>query len=442
MRKFSIFFTVVFLASLIILEPYPVSAQKMPPPGTGFTKNFKAGQILVKFKDGFSDSTSDSTINTLLSRIQAKKIRHLLLRNVKLLQVPEGRELDILEQLNKEAFIDYAELNYIFQAFDTVPNDPKFYRQWGHTKIQSTSAWDISKGNNSISIAIIDSGIDETHPDLAGKIVAGYDFVDDDTNPHDEHGHGTHVSGIAAAQTNNSVGIAGAAWQTMIMPLRVLDEHGDGSNSDISDAIVWAYQHGAKIINMSLGGSTFSQTMLDAVNSAHDAGALIVAAMGNDTTSTPAYPAAYNNVMAVSATGPSDVKANYTNFGDHCDISAPGGEMSYYHDPGGIYSTMPTYPVYDTTSLWFDNNYDYDRGTSMAAPFVSGLASLVWALDPTMTQDDVQSAIEDNADDLGSLGWDQYYGHGRINAYKTLKAVLDAQKKPVSPAVLNLLLFN
>jgi thermitase len=336
--------------------------------------------------------------------------------------VPQGQELALIERLQADLDVEYAEPNYVYHAF-VSPDDPYYGNQWAHTRMQSPAAWDIITGTTTVVIAILDSGIDETHPDLATKIVAGYDYVDNDTNPHDLHGHGTHVAGIAAAATNNGVGVAGMNWLARIMPVRVLNQQGSGSSAGITDGITWAYQHGAKVLSLSLGGPTRSQSMQDAIDAAYAAGSLVVAAMGNANNSALAYPAAYNNVMAVSATGPTDSKASYSNYGSHCDIAAPGGDMSDLHDPAGILSTMPTYGVWMTNnSPYYSTNYDYLNGTSQATPYVSGLASLIWSVNSTLTPAQVQNIIQSAAVDLGTSGWDQYYGWGRINALAAVQA--------------------
>jgi hypothetical protein len=271
-----------------------------------------------------------------------------------------------------------------------------------------------------VTIAIIDTGIDETHPDLAGKIVAGYDFVENDSDPHDLNGHGTHVAGIAAAATNNGVGVAGMDWQARIMPIRVLDEGGGGSVDAMVDGILWAYAHGAKVINLSLGGDSFNLSTQDAINQVHAAGRLVVAAMGNSGDDTTFYPAAYNNVLAVAATNLSDYRAPYSSYGDHCDVAAPGD---------GIYSTMPTYDVFMTTVGGHSTQYDYASGTSQATPHVAGLAALLWAVKSTLTPDQVQNAITSTAVDRGTPGWDPYYGSGRIDAL----AALQVYSPPAAP---------
>jgi subtilisin family serine protease len=385
---------------------------------------FAPGELLVRFEN----ETTSRITQLALEKYAMSPIRSLYNSDVQLVRVPEGRELEIAAALNADPGVIYAEPNYVYHAFDLIPNDPSYSDQWAHTIIQSPAAWDIITGSSDIVIAIIDSGVDMSHPDLASKLVTGHDFIDDDNAPTDENGHGTHVAGIAAAVTNNGIGVAGMAWGARIMPVRVLDNQGSGYNSDITDGITWAYQNGADIINMSLGGTTYSQTMQDAVNAAHAAGSLVIAAMGNCRTSGSGcptanptqYPAAYSNVMAVAATDNGDSYAYYSQYGSHCDIASPGGEISYYHDPNGIYSTMPTYAVYLTTYYGYGNNYDYLQGTSQATPYVSGLAALIWSAAPALTNDEVQDLIEETADDLGPAGKDQDYGWGRINAYAAL----------------------
>jgi thermitase len=390
---------------------------------------FKAGEILVKFRDGVSASAAEN----VPARFQATRLRALRQNGVDLWRVPEGRELATIKQLAADPHVEYAEPNYVYQA-SIEPNDPYFDagKQWAHAVIDSPGAWDLSIGDASTVIAVIDTGIDETHPDLAGKIVAGWDFVDDDGDPHDLNGHGTHVAGIAAAVTNNAAGVAGMNWRARVMPVRVLNQEGQGYNSDIADGIVWAYQHGARVLNLSLGGSWFSWTMQAAIADAYAAGTLVVAAMGNCRTQNPSscpqsnptqYPAAYDHVLAVAATGMDDLYTYYSQYGPHCDVAAPGGEMSAYHDPRGIVSTMPTYPAYLTTSYRYATQYDYLQGTSQATPYVSGLAALVWALEPALTPDQVQATIETTATDLGDPGWDPDYGYGRIDARAALEAV-------------------
>jgi thermitase len=403
--------------------PLPASVAAAASPG-----QFKPGEVLVSFTKGVPAIAAERTMDVY----GATHVRSLNGGGVELWQVPEGTELAAAEQLSADPGVEYAEPNYLYYALGT-PNDPSFSDQWAHTRIRSTAAWDLTTGSSDIVIAILDTGIDEGHPDLSAKIVAGYDFVGNDPNPHDWNGHGTHVAGIAAAVTNNGVGIAGVDWQAKIMPVQVLDAAGHGWTSDIADGIIWAHQHGADVLNLSLGGTSYSQTMQNAVTAAHNAGALVAAAMGNcrdydplecPIANPPTYPAAYAHVMAVAATGPTDVYAPYSQYGPYCDITAPGGNMVYYHDPNGIFSTMPGYEVYMTTPpYYYSKNYDYAHGTSQATPHVAGLAALVWALAPTLSPDQVQNVIQQTALDLGDPGQDEDYGHGLIDAEAALQAV-------------------
>jgi len=402
------------------------AAQETRPANTPATQavgEFKPGALLVKFSGELSASLAQS----VMDQYGATYVRTLYGSAVQVWQVAEGQELALAAQLTADPLIEYAEPDHIYHILEmpqdtaVTPNDSGYPNQWAHPKINSPAAWDVTTGSTSVTIAIIDTGIDEGHPDLASKVVAGYDFVSDDSNPHDGNGHGTHVAGIATAITNNTIGVAGVDWNARIMPIRVLNDAGSGYSSDITEGINWAYQHGAKVLNLSLGGPGYSQSMQDAVTAAHTAGSLVVAAMGNDNTSTPSYPAAYYNVLAVAATGPTDGKASYSNYGSHCDIAAPGGDMGWYHDPAGIYSTMPTYDVYLTTHYSYYKNYDYLNGTSQASPYVAGLAALIFGLDTSLTPDEVQQIIEDTAVDLGATGWDVYYGWGRINAAAAVK---------------------
>ncbi len=414
--------TVLFIAVLLLAsqwQPQPARAADPDP------SDFAPGEILVKFIAATASTPVDAA-----RAVGATRVRTLYGTDVELWRVPVGEELTTIARLNARRDVAYAEVNGITTVFG-APDDTYYGYQWAHSKIGSPAAWDVSTGSSAFTIAIIDTGIDETHPDLASKIVAGYDFVDNDSNPHDTNGHGTHVAGIAAALTNNARGVAGMDWYARIMPIRVLGYTGSGYTSDITAGILWAANHGADVINLSLGGKTYSQAMQDAINAAHAARVLVVAAMGNcryassscGTTPNPtSYPAAMTNVFAVAATASDDLYANYSQFGSHCDIAAPGGEMSYYGDPGGILSTMPSYSVYLTTVEGFGQNYDRLQGTSMAAPLVSGLAALVWSENPAMSPDQVQAIIEDTAVERGTPGWDVDHGHGRINAAAAMLA--------------------
>jgi len=302
---------------------------------------------------------------------------------------------------------------------DYLPNDPYLKYQWGLFSISAPKAWDIEKGNSSIIVAVIDTGIDYTHPDLATHYVGGYDFVNNDANPLDDNGHGTHCAGIIAAIMNNSIGVAGVA-QVGIRAEKVLNARGMGYTSWIAEGIVDAVEHGARILSMSLGSPFPSNTLRRACLYAWKHNCLIVAAAGNDGWYGVEYPARYKTVMAVGALNPNGTKAWFSNYGKGLEIMAPGVD---------ILSTMPTYPVYLNVTYGYPLNYTNLSGTSMAAPFVAGVAALVWSHYPNMTNLEVRWILDHSTVDLGVRGWDKYYGFGEVNAYY---ALLNASKLAVS----------
>jgi len=296
---------------------------------------------------------------------------------------------------------NYIEPNFKFKAH-FVPNDPYWGTQWGPAKIEADYAWNITTGNSSVLVAVVDTGIDWNHSDFAANYVSlGYDWVNEDAYPMDDNGHGTHVAGIIAASINNELGIAGLA-QVSIMAEKVLDWKGEGYEDDLANAILHAADQGANIISMSLGSSEESMLVRVAVMRAYSEGVLLVASAGNDATNARSYPAAYDEVIAVTATDQSDNPAWFTNYGEWVELSAPGVN---------IYSTL------------LNDNFGYKSGTSMATPHVSGVAALIWSLYPEETRDDIRNKLRDTADDLGEVGFDPYYGYGRVNAKKAVASL-------------------
>lgn len=322
------------------------------------------------------------------------------------LKVDEKADLaQVIRTFESSPYVEYAEPNYIAHVFVT-PNDSYWSSQWGMTKIEAPAAWDIATGSSSVTIAILDTGVDLLHPDLSGKLASGYDFANDDSNPQDDHGHGTHVAGIAAARTNNGTGVAGLSWDAKIMPVKVLNDRGSGEYEDVANGIIYAVNNGAGIINLSLGGSAYSSVLKDAVKYAHDLGCVIAAAAGNNNSSV-SYPARYPEVIAVAATDSNDQRASFSNYGPEIDIAAPGVNIR-------------------STHWWGSSTYGWLSGTSQASPHVAGLAALVWSVNPGLNNTQVESIIKQTADDLGAAGRDNYYGFGRINARRALKATAPA----------------
>ena len=301
--------------------------------------------------------------------------------------------------LDRADEVKYVEPNNFAEGTYTPSDSLYDANQYGPQLIGAESAWELTQGDPSVLIAIIDSGVDYAHPDLAGKVILGTDFVQDDADPADAHGHGTHVAGIAAASTDNNEGIAGIGYDSGLLAIRVLDEQNVGSYGDIAAGIVEAADLGARVINLSLGGSAFSSALEDAVDYAWSKNALVIAAAGNDGVEAASYPAAYANAIAVVATDFGDNRWPSSNYGEFVDISAPGST---------IYST-------DWTGEG-GQPYTYRTGTSMASPHVSGVAALLLACNSALTNTELRQILESTSVDLGDAGRDNKFGVGRVDA--------------------------
>ena len=381
----------------------------------------------------FEPDATDTEKAAIHEQYGAQVISEIPALNVQVLRLPEDL-VSMVGAYQNEKAIRYAEPDYIYHIFrdaeisaedyrslikgsaetveseanassseetlglDETPNDSMLGSQWHHAKINSAGAWDHSHGDG-ITVAIIDTGVACTHPDLLGKCVAGYDTVNGDSDARDDHGHGTHVAGLAAANTNNALGVAGTGYNAKIMPVKALNSRGSGDLTWIANAVVWAADNGADVINMSLGGRNSSRTLQDAIAYAIGKGIPVIAAAGNDSSSNPSYPAAYTGVVAVAATSSNDRKANFSNYGSYIDIAAPGV---------AILSTVDT------------GSYEAWPGTSMASPIVAGVAALLLEQGPCRTPADIERVLETTALDLGAAGWDQIFGAGRIQADEAL----------------------
>jgi len=254
--------------------------------------------------------------------------------------------------------------------------------------------------------------VDLTHPDLSDHLIPGYNIVDDNTQPQDDVGHGTHVAGVISAIVNNNRGVAGMTWMNPVLPVKVLDSSGAGSTYAVARGVIWATDHGAKVINMSLGNYADANFLHDAVKYAFDHDVVLIAASGNDNTDKPGYPAAYPEVLAVAATDSDKNKAPFSNYGDYIDVAAPGVNIA---------STFP------------DNQYAALSGTSMASPHVTALAALIRSANPSLKNTEVMDIIRKSAQDLGPNGKDPYYGYGQIDVENALRLALGQQIEKASP---------
>ncbi|MEW8278420.1 MAG: S8 family peptidase [Candidatus Thiodiazotropha sp.] len=381
----------------------------------------------------------------------------------------QQRKLETLyavKGLRKRGDVAYAEPNYIVRP-SLTPNDTHYNLQWHYPQINLPQAWDITTGDNSVIVAVIDTGVLLTHPEMLGQLTEGYDFISDpenagdgdgiDSNPNDDGDavqegisssfHGTHVAATVAASSNDSRGAAGVAWNSRIMPIRVLGKDG-GNSLDLAEGIRFAAglpnasgtlpAQAADIINLSLGGSADNQTTRDAVAAARAEGVIIVAAAGNETTSQLSYPASYEGVVSVSAVDINRDLAFYSNFGSMIDVAAPGGDLRVDLNgdsrPDGILSAGA-----DDSTDTLSYQLVFYNGTSMASPHVAGVAALMKAVYPAMTpaEFDLLLAAGELTNDLGDTGRDDLFGHGLIDAFKAVDA---AQQRggggvPVDPAL-------
>ena len=432
-------------------------------------KNNK-NRLIVKFKSSFGVEyripKSDKKFNHKeLDNINKKnRVQSIILSGNKkkkdtyILNFESNQDIDhLIEQYKNSNLFEYVEPDFIGIGggkkveLQYTPNDTYFSRQYGlyndgtfsqspatnDADIDMDLGWDIEQGDQSIIVAILDSGTKLDHPEFNGRLwinsnetingidddnngyiddINGWDFANNDNNPTDDHGHGTNVTGIIGANVNNNLGYSGVDQNCKLMIGKILDQNNSGYYSWWTDAIYYAVDNGAKIINMSVGGSGYSNSMKDAIDYAYNNGVTVVACMMNENNNTTFYPAGYQNTIAVGSTNPNDERSapffwsltSGSNYGNHIDVVAPG---NYIY--GLNYQSNTNYNGY-----W--------GGTSQAAPLVAGISSLLLAQNPNRTPDDIRSIIRNTAEDqVGNtsediVGYDNYYGYGRINAYQAL----------------------
>ena len=405
MKKNSILMLILWMAAWFVpaqtvqAAPLPETAEIIP------------GELIIGVSPKMGASTLAMPDSTSILR-SARSSGLLAKVNGMLVNVPKGQEEQYRLKFLRTRGVVYAEPNYRVKAADITPNDPLWNAntysaqgQWGPKAIHAPAAWDLTMGSSSVIIAIVDSGVDAGQPDFAGRLLPGYDFVDNDTSTEDPYGHGTHTAGIATAAGNNGIGVAGISWGSQILPVRVLDAYGKGDILALAEGIIWATDHGAQIINLSLGTPGHSTLLEDAVFYAYSRKVALVAAVGNYAipgVGGVIYPAAYDAyVLGVGAVDANLAHPSFSIMGPAVDLVAPGV---------GILSALA------------DGKYGLLSGTSEATPHVSGALALLLAYAQTTfdTPDKLYEAVRQTADDLGAPGFDPIYGMGLLRVDRAL----------------------
>lgn len=357
------------------------------------------GEILVRFGAGAPPEAQRELEERLSLRYQGE----IAPIRVRILRHGARTPAQAVEALRSSGLVEFAEPNYVAEAAEVVPSDPWWPSQWSPVKTRMPAAWDLAIGSSSVAIAILDTGIDHAQPDLQGSLVSGRDFVNGDDDPSDDHGHGTMVTGVAAARGGNDIGGAGHCWGCSIMPVKVLGADGRGSVSNIASGIVWAVDRGARVINLSLGLTTDSATLSSAVSYAYDKGAVLVAAAGNSGSTTKNYPAAYEKVIGVAGTDGNDTKYSWSNYGSWVKLAAPGSNVT------------------TGRNAW----YGSFAGTSSASPVVAGIAGLALSRTGGAGAREVESALLGASVPVGGI-----VRYGRVDGYGTLSRLSGGDSTP------------
>jgi len=430
MSRFIPVLSVLLILSFCAAQPLASAQDRPVDVARLLERGYAPDTILVQFKP----EAAKSAVDAITRAMDMERVRYFEQIDVGVYKIPVDTVLSTVDTLGAFPEVAFAEPNYIRRT-SFIPNDPRYSDQWGFPKISAPAAWDITLGSSDVIVAVIDTGIDQDHPDLinqrwintdeiAGNGIDddnngytddrfGYDFFGnalfgiippgenaEDNDPEDDMGHGSHTAGTVAAETDNATGVAGTASGCRVMVVRALGTIlGMGYSSDIINAMFYATDNGAHVISMSLGSTAFSTAELTAAVYAENNDVLIVAAAGNGGNTQMNYPAGYPTVLSVSATTSADGLASFSSRGANVDVAAPGvGIVSC--DLGGGYASQ--------------------QGTSMACPHVAGLSALVRSQFPTATAAQVRQMVRNGADDLGAAGWDPNFGDGRINALGTL----------------------
>ena len=414
------------LALLFLLgSALPAAATEPEPPKTPSAGEIVQGEVVVKWRDANRGPdiarARGLTVATELG-VPGKGMPVLLSTGARSVEA-------VIAELRADPAVEYAEPNYVVRLVEdgslaaVSVNDPKTAGQYSLDQMRVRDAWSLSTGGSGV-IAVLDTGVQANHRDLVGRVLPGYDFVNNDSNAADDNAHGTWVAGIIGANANDGYGIAGISWTDKILPVKIMNSAGSGDTADLTSGIIWAADHGATVINMSVGGFPATQYVQDAINYAWNKGVVLVGAAGNNGVQEDFFPAAFTNVVSVSATQVNDEFANWSSYGPKVDVSAPGASVQTTN------CTVCTYGGHDT---WGDHTYI--SGTSFATPNVAGVLALIRARYPAYPPAQVVTRLNATVDDLGYPGFDVRYGGGRVNAHRALGGSVTALANPGADAL-------
>jgi thermitase len=350
-------------------------------------------KILVRFKPTVDDAAATAAERSL----GASHVGDVADVGVRVLKVPAGAADRVVQGLRNRSDVSFAETDLPATLFTTTPNDYWWPNEWAQVKVGAPQAWDSTKGSSSVTVAVLDTGVDASQPDLQGALVPGWNTLSNTSDTTDNDGHGTNSAGVAVARSNNSIGVASYCWNCSLMPVKVIDSGGAGTFSTVANGITWATDHGARVISMSLGFTTSSSTLQSAVLYAHSHNVVLVAAAGNYGTTAPVYPAAYPEVLGVTGTDGNDQLYSWSSYGSSwVELAAPG--CNYTTGKNSWYGSF--------------------CGTSSAAPALAGVAGLAASFAPTATNTQIEQALESSAVSVGSV-----VQYGRVNAAGVLSAL-------------------
>lgn len=369
------------------------------------------GHILVKPRAGLPEHA----FNRILENSHGRAVEKLQNLGIHIVEVAPQSEEAVIKALSHNPHIEFAEKDLLLDLNEVIPNDPNYSKAWHLPKIQAPLAWEFSGGEN-ITVAILDSGVDANHPDLSGQLISGWNTVNNTTDTSPITGHGTNVAGVVAAATNNNEGVASIAWNATLMPIRVTNRtDGQAYTSDIAEGITWAADHGADVANISFGGLLSRSTIITAAQYMRNQGGIVVISAGN-TGGDPGYSDS-TAIISVSATTSSDAKASWSSYGDYIDVAAPGAGI-WTTSSGGGYSSV--------------------SGTSFASPATAGVVALIMAANTNLTPNQVESILEDSADDVSGTGWHPYFGSGRINAATAVQMAMNTSTSDTQAPIVNI----